>query len=63
MIVYCRCTCSILSLYLSLAYTSFRYSESMAPAHRGREIDGLPKASMAELLETKQDPISCDRVG
>ena len=51
---------SVLSLYLSPAYTSFQYSESMAGA---REIDGLPKASMAELLVTKQDLNPCDRVG
>ena len=52
-----------MSLYLSLAYTSFRYSESMALPIEVREIDGLPKASMAELLVTKQDPYSCVRVG
>ena len=44
------------------AYTSFLYSESMAPAHRGPR-NGLPKASMAELLVAKQDPNSCDWVG
>ena len=53
----------VLSLYLSPAYTSFRYSESMASPIAAREIDGLPKASMVELLVTKQDPNSCDRVG
>ena len=35
----------------------------MAPSIRAREIDGLPKASMAKLLVTKQDPNPCDRVG
>ena len=35
----------------------------MAPPIGAREIDGLPKASIAELLVTKQDPNSCDRVG
>ena len=44
------------------AYTSFRYSESMAPPIGARETEGLPKASVAELLVTKQDPNSCDRV-
>ena len=53
---------SILSLNPSSAYTSFRYSESMASPIGSREIDGLPKASMTELLVTKQDPNSCDRV-
>ena len=43
----------ILLLYLSSAYTSIG----------AREIDGLPKAFMAELLITKQDPNSCDRSG
>ena len=32
------------------------------PPIGAREIDGLPKASMAELLVTKQDPNSSDRV-
>ena len=54
---------SVLSLYLPSAYTSFRYSESMAPPIGAREIDGIPKAFMAELLVTKQNPNSCDRVG
>ena len=52
-----------MSLCLLLAYTSFQFSESMAPSIGTREIDGLPKASMAELLVTKQDPNSCDLVG
>ena len=52
-----------MSLYVSSAYTSFRYSESQAPAHRGPQNRWLPKASMAELLVTKQDPNSCDWVG
>ena len=38
--------------------------ESTVPAPIGaREINGLPKASMTELLEIMQDPNSCDRVG
>ena len=53
---------SILSLYLSSAYTSFRYLENMTPPIGAHEIDGLPKASMAELLITKLDLNSCDRV-
>ena len=56
-------TGSILSLYLSSPYTSFRYSEAWPPPNGAREIDGLLKASMAELLVTKQDPNSSDRVG
>ena len=35
----------------------------MAPAIGAREIDGLPKASMGELLVTKQVTNTCDRVG
>ena len=49
---------SILSLYLSLAYTSFWHLESMAPPIGAHEIDGLPEASMAKLIVTKQDPNS-----
>ena len=52
-----------LSLYLSLVYTSFRYSEAWPPPIKACKIDELPKAYMAELLITKQDPNSCDRVG
>ena len=52
-----------MSLYLLPAYTSFRFSESIAPPIGAREMDGLPKASMAELLVTKQDPNPCGRVG
>ena len=33
---------SVLSLYLSPAYTSVRYSESMAPPIGAREINKLP---------------------
>ena len=54
---------SVLSLYLSPAYTSFRYSERWPPPIGARGIDGLPKASIAGLLVIKQDPNSCDRVG
>ena len=54
---------SVLSLYLSPAYTSFQYSVSMVPPIGAREIYGLPKAATAELLVFKQDPNSCDRVG
>ena len=50
-------------LYLSQAYTIFRYSESMAPSIGAREIDELPKAFMAELLVTKQGPNPCDQAG
>ena len=39
------------------------YLESMAPPIGARKIDGLPKASLAELLVTKQDSNSCDLVG
>ena len=49
----CRCTCH---------RHSFRYSESTPPIG-DREVDGLPKASVAELLVIKQDLNSCDRVG
>ena len=52
-----------MSLYLLPAYTSFRFSESMTPPTGAREIDGLPKASMVELLVTEQDLNSSDRVG
>ena len=54
MIVFCHCTGHRHTLV---------YLESMAPHIGAREIDGLPKASMAELLVTKQDPNSCDPVG
>ena len=50
-IVYCRCTCQRHTLVFGI-----RKAWS-------REIDGLPKASMAKLLVTKQDPNSCDRFG
>ena len=54
--VYCRCTCHRHTLVFSIR-------KAWPPPIRAREIDGLPKASMAELLVTKQDPNSCDRVG
>ena len=54
---------SVLSLYLSLAYTNSRYSESTVPAIGAREIDGLPQDSMAELLVNKYNTNSCDGVG
>ena len=54
--VYCRCTC--------LRHTLVFAIRKAWPLPIGaREIDGLPKASMTELLVTKQDPNSCDRVG
>ena len=56
MIVYCRCTCHRHTLV-------FGIRRAWPPPIGAREIDGLPKASMAELLVTKQDPNSCDRVG
>ena len=44
-----------MSLCLLPAYTSFRKARS--PHIGAHKMDGLPKASMAELLVTKQDPI------
>ena len=54
--VYCRCTCHWLTLVLGIR-------KAWPPPIRACKTDGLPKASMAELLVTKQDPNSCDRVG
>ena len=54
-IVACRCTCHRHTLVFGIRKAS--------PPIGAREIDGLPKASMAELLVTKQDPNSYDRVG
>ena len=56
MIVYCRCTCHQLTLV-------FDIRKAWPPPTGAREIYGLPKVSMAELLVTKQDPNSCDQVG
>ena len=56
MIVFCRCTCHRHTL-------DFGIRKTLTPPIWAREIDGLPKASMAELLVTKQDPNSCDRIG
>ena len=56
MIVYCRCTCHRHTLV-------FGIRKAWPPSIGVRKIDGLPKASMAELLVTKQDLNSCDRVG
>ena len=55
-IVYCRCTCHRLTLV-------FGIRKAWPLPIGAREIDGLSKASMAELLVTKQDPNSSDRVG
>ena len=55
-IVYCHCTCHLHTLV-------FGIWKAWPPPIGAHEIDGLPKASMAELLVTKQDPNSCDRVG
>ena len=49
-IVYCHSTCHRHTLVFRVYIGA-------------RKIDGLPKASMAELLVTKQDPNSCDQVG
>ena len=54
--VYCHCTCHRHSLVFSIR-------KAWPPPIGAREIDGLPKASMVELLVTKQDPNSCDQVG
>ena len=56
MIVYCRCTCHRHTLV-------FGIRKAWPPSIGVRKIDGLPKASMAELLVTKQDLNSCDQVG
>ena len=53
--VYCPCTCHWHTLV-------FGIRKAWPPPTGARKIDGLPKASMAELLVTKQDPISCDGV-
>ena len=53
--VYCRCTCYRHTLV-------FGIRKAWPPPIGAGEIDGLPKASMAELLVTKQDPNSCYRV-
>ena len=55
-IVYCRCTCHQHTLV-------FGIRKAWPPPIGARQIDGLPKASMAELLVTKQDPNTCDWVG
>ena len=55
-IVYFRCTCHRHTLV-------FGIRKAWPPPTGAREIDGLPKAFMAELLVTKPDPNSCDRVG
>ena len=55
-IIYCHYTCH--------RHTQvFGVRKAWASPIGTREIDGLPKASMAELLVTKQDPNSCSRVG
>ena len=54
--VYCRCSCHRHTLV-------FGIRKAWPPPIGTREIEGLPKASMAELLVTKQAPYSCDRVG
>ena len=54
-IVYCRCTCHRHTLV-------FGIRKAWPSPFGDREIDGLTKASMAELLVTKQDPNSYDRV-
>ena len=54
-IVFRRCTCHRHTLV-------FGIRKAWPPPIGTREIDGLPKASMAEQV-TKQDPNSCDRVG
>ena len=54
-IVYCRCTCHRHTLVFGSRKTG-------PPPIGAREINGLPKASMAELLVTKQDPNSCNRI-
>ena len=43
--------------------TVFGFWKAWPRSIGAREMDGLPKASMADLLVTKQDPNSCDRVG
>ena len=55
-IVYCRCTRHRHTLV-------FGIRKARPPPIGASEIDGLSKASMAELLVTKQDPNSCDRFG
>ena len=40
----------------------FGIRKAWPPPIGAREIDGLPKASMVELLATKQDPNSYDWV-
>ena len=50
-IVYCRCTCHRHTLVFGI--------RKQDP----RKLDGLPKASMEELLVTKSEPNECDRVG
>ena len=50
------CILSLSSVYISI--------QKAWPMPIGAcEINGLPKASIAELLVTKQDPNLCDRVG
>ena len=56
MIVYCSCTCHRHTLV-------FGIRKARPPPIWAREIDGLPKASMAKLLVTKQDLNSYERVG
>ena len=55
-IVYCRYICHRHTLV-------FDIRKEWPPPIGAREIDGLPKVSMAELLVTEQDPNSCDRSG
>ena len=55
-IVYCRCTGPRHTLI-------FGIRKAWPPPIGTCEIDELPKASIVELLVTKQDPNSCDRVG
>ena len=54
--VYCRCTCHRHTLV-------FVIRKAWPPPIGACEIDGQPKASMAEQVVTKQNPNSCDRVG
>ena len=55
-IVYCHCSCHWLT-------PVFGIRKAWPPPIGAHEINGLPKASMEEVLVTKQDPNSCDRVG
>ena len=55
-IVYCCCICHLHTLV-------FGIRKAWPPPIGTLEIDGMPKASMVELLVTKQDPNSCDLGG